>query len=102
MSVKERAVIAPDEGDVMLSGGVGFVGKLYGEKNGGAFAIGEHPLEPGVLAAPPHTHSNEDEISHVLEGEIGVMIGDEVYRATAGSYVLKPRGVVSRILEPRS
>lgn len=100
MLVRERVVIAPDEGDVILSGGIGFVGKLYGEQNGGAFAIGEHPLEPGVLAAPPHTHANEDEISYVLEGEIGVMIGEEVYRAPAGSYVLKPRGVPHAFWNP--
>jgi quercetin dioxygenase-like cupin family protein len=100
MLVKERIVIAPDEGDVILSGGIGFVGKLYGDENGGAFAIGEHPLEPGVLAAPPHTHTNEDEISYVLEGEIGVMIGDEVYTAPAGSYVLKPRGVLHAFWNP--
>jgi hypothetical protein len=41
MLVRERVVIAPDEGDVILSGGIGFVGKLYGEENGGSFAIGE-------------------------------------------------------------
>lgn len=98
--VRDRVVITPDEGDVILGGGIGFVGKLYGEENGGSFAIGEHPLEPGVLAAPPHEHANEDEISYVLEGEIGVMIGEEVYRATAGSYVLKPRGVVHAFWNP--
>ncbi|HEX6711486.1 MAG TPA: cupin domain-containing protein [Rubrobacter sp.] len=84
--VKERAVIAPDEGDVVLSGGVG--------------SVGEHPLEPGIRAAPPHSHSNEDEISYVLEGEIGVMIGEEVFRAPAGSYVLKPRGVPHAFWNP--
>lgn len=98
--VKWPVVIARDEGDVVLSGGVGFVGKLHGEDNGGASAIGEHPLEPGILAAPPHTHSNEDEISCVLEGEIGVMIGEEVFRAPAGSYVLKPRGVPHAFWNP--
>ena len=67
---------------------------------GGAFAIGEHPLEPGILAAPPHTHSNEDLISYVLEGRIGVMMGDEVYTAAEGSYVLKPRGVVHTFWNP--
>jgi quercetin dioxygenase-like cupin family protein len=97
---KDRVVIAPDEGAVILGGGVGFVGKLYGEENGGAFAIGEHPLEPGILAAPPHTHTNEDEISYVLEGEIGVMVGEEVYRAPAGSYVLKPPGVIHTFWNP--
>jgi hypothetical protein len=67
---------------------------------GGAFAIGEYPLEPGILAAPPHTHSNEDEISYVLEGRIGVMMGDEVYTAAEGSYVLKPCGVVHTFWNP--
>ena len=100
MLVRERVVIAPDEGDVILKGGVGFIGKLYGEENGGTFAMGEHPLEPGILAAPPHSHSNEDEISYVLEGEIGVMIGEEVYRAPAGSYVLKPCGIVHAFWNP--
>lgn len=55
MLVGERVLIAPDEGDVILRGGFGFVGKLYGAENEEAFAIGEHPLEPGILAAPPHT-----------------------------------------------
>jgi quercetin dioxygenase-like cupin family protein len=102
MLARERVVIAPDEGAVILGGGVGFVGQLYGEENGGAFAIGEHPLEPGILAAPPHTHTNEDEISYVLEGEIEVMVDEEVYRAPAGSYVLKPRGVVHTFWNPGS
>ncbi len=57
MLARERVMIAPDEGAVILGGGVGFVGKLYGEENGGAFAIGEHPLESRILAAPPHTHT---------------------------------------------
>ena len=48
----ERVVIAPDEGDAVLGGGAGFVGKLYVEEHGESFAVGEHPLGPGHLAAP--------------------------------------------------
>ena len=66
----------------------------------GAFSIVEHPLEPGVLGAPPHTHSNEDETSFVIDGEIGVLIGEEEFRAGAGSYVLKPRGVLHAFWNP--
>lgn len=29
----------------------------------------------------------------MVEGEFGVMIGDDVYTAAPGSYVLKPRGM---------
>lgn len=89
-----RSVVAAGEGEVVLRGGFGVVGKVSGSETGGAFSIVEHPLEPGVLGAPPHTHSNEDETSFVIEGEIGVLIGDEEFRAGAGSYVLKPRGVL--------
>ncbi len=100
MLTGERAVIAPGEGKVVLRGGLGFVEKLRGEENGGAFAIGEHPLEPGVLGAPPHTHANEDEISFVVEGRIGVLLGEEVHEVAAGGYVLKPRGVPHAFWNP--
>ena len=97
---RRRTVIAPDEGEVVLSGGLGFVEKLPGEENGGAFAIGEHPLEPGVLGAPPHTHEREDEISFVVEGQIGVLLGEEVHEVEAGGYVLKPRGIPHAFWNP--
>jgi mannose-6-phosphate isomerase-like protein (cupin superfamily) len=74
-------------------GGLGVTFKVSGEETRGAYAIVEHPLQPGALAGPPHTHTREDEVSLVLEGEIGVEIGDEVFTVPAGSYVVKPRGV---------
>ena len=36
----------------------------------------------------------------MLEGEIGVMIGEVITRASAGSYVLKPRGVPHAFWNP--
>jgi quercetin dioxygenase-like cupin family protein len=48
----------------------------------------------GCSLPRPHAHTNEDEISYVVEGEIGVLLSEEVHTAPAGSYVLKPRGVV--------
>lgn len=96
----ERLVVAAGEGEVVLRGGFGVVGKVSGKVTGGAFSIVEHPLEPGVLGAPPHTHRDEDETSFVIEGEIGVLIGEEEFRVGAGSYVLKPRGVVHAFWNP--
>ena len=40
-----------------------------------------------------HTHRNEDEYSYVLEGRLGVQLGDEVLEAGPGELVFKPRGV---------
>ena len=86
-------MIPPDAGEAVALGGLGVVFKLSGEDTGGAFAVVEHPLQPGALAGPPHTHAHEDEVSFVLEGEVGVHIGDKVFRAEPGAYVVKPRGV---------
>ena len=82
----------PSEGKTVALGGLGVVYKLDGSDTRGAFSIVEHPIEPGTLV-PPHTHAHEDEFSYVLQGEIGVRMGDEVLLATPGCYVLKPRGV---------
>src|SRR5437762_2289895 len=30
-----------------------------------AFAVVEHPMAPGILGSPIHTHSREDELSYV-------------------------------------
>ncbi len=93
MTTERRLLIPSHSGEAVAMGGLGVVYKLSGEETGGAFAIVEHPIQPGTLGAPPHTHTHEDEISLVLEGEVGVQIGDEVFQATPGTYVMKPRGV---------
>lgn len=63
------------------------------DDTGGRFALIEHTVSPRSLAAPTHTHENEDEYSFVLSGEIGVLLGDEVLSAGPGELVAKPRGV---------
>ena len=93
MAAAGRLLIPPGAGEAVAMGGLGVVFKLSGADTGGAFAVVEHPLAPGALAGPPHTHAREDEVSLVLEGEVGVQVGDEVFHATPGAYVVKPRGV---------
>src|SRR5690242_18778583 len=57
------------------------------------FSIVEHVIAPHTLAAPVHVHEREDEISYVLEGEMGAQIGDEIVYAGPGELVRKPRGI---------
>jgi quercetin dioxygenase-like cupin family protein len=66
---------------------------ISGAQTGGRFALVEHPIRPKALAAPVHTHADEDEISYVLEGEVAMEIGERVLRASPGTLVFKPRGV---------
>src|SRR4051794_39890851 len=57
------------------------------------FSLVEHPIAPRTLAAPMHAHTHEDEYTYVLEGEVGIQIGDEVRYAGPGELVEKPRGI---------
>ena len=88
-----RIVLSPDEGERVEFGGLGVRFMIGGDESGGGFALVEHPIAPRVLAAPLHTHELEDEYTYVLEGEIGVQVGDEVRVGHPGDLVFKPRGV---------
>ena len=48
---------------------------------------------PAGDSPPMHLHQREDEIFHVLSGELRLVIGDREARAGAGESVLAPRGV---------
>jgi quercetin dioxygenase-like cupin family protein len=88
-----RIVVEPGEGPAVWLGGMGVVYKVSGADTGGAFAVVEHPLDPGWLVLP-HVHLHEDEYSYVLEGTIGARVGDHEVVAGPGSYVIKPRGLM--------
>jgi len=93
MAIAPRELVLPGQGDqITLQGGVGVVFKVPGSLTSGKLAIVEHPIPVDALVVP-HSHTREDELSYVLEGEIGVMIGDQEFVAPTGSYVLKPRGI---------
>ena len=76
-----------------LSRGVGVHFKIDGADTGGAFAVVEHPFEIGALVRP-HVHTREDEISIVLEGEIGFRSEDQTVVLKPGGYIIKPRNQV--------
>lgn len=88
----KRTAILPENGTTVWIGGCGVTFKVAGEETGGAFSVVEHPVLPKSLI-PPHVHQDEDELSIVVDGVFGVMIGDEVIEAGPGSYVFKPRGI---------
>lgn len=73
-------------------GGFGVEWKIDAARTGERFSIVHHPIAPHVLAAPLHRHHNEDEYSFVLEGTLGLLLGDEVVIAEVGTWIYKPRG----------
>ena len=50
-------------------------------------------FETTVEAGPPlHVHDRDDECFYVLDGELSVRCGSDVFDAPAGSFVFLPRG----------
>jgi quercetin dioxygenase-like cupin family protein len=90
-----KLTVEPGEnrGKSFHQGGMGVLFKIFGSETGGALAVVEHPVDPHRLI-PPHTHSDVDEYTYVIEGEMGARIGDKVISAGPGSYVIKPRGIM--------
>ncbi|TFL16850.1 cupin domain-containing protein [Jannaschia formosa] len=92
MTLHDPVLLRAAEAPIRL-GGLGVRSLASAAATGGMAALVEHPLAPLSLGAPLHTHSREDEFSFILEGCVGVMVGDRVLEARPGDVVSKPRGV---------
>ena len=60
------------------------------KETNGAFFLVEATLAPGT-EPPPHTHSREDELFYVLEGEFDVYVGKEGFKVKKGECIFLPR-----------
>jgi mannose-6-phosphate isomerase-like protein (cupin superfamily) len=87
----EPRLVGPGDGKAVDLGSLGVRFMVWSEESGGGFSLVEHPIPPRTLAAPLHRHSNEDEYSYVLEGQMGALLGDAVVHADAGTLIFKPR-----------
>jgi quercetin dioxygenase-like cupin family protein len=88
-----QLLLGADEGETVNLFALGVRYMVESAATDGRFSLVEHPLPPRSLGAPIHTHRNEDEYSYVLEGRVGIQLGDEVVEATPGELVFKPRGI---------
>jgi quercetin dioxygenase-like cupin family protein len=88
-------------GGIVLGAGAGktisvlgdsYTYKAAKEETGGAYAL----IECTVVGdgPSPHIHTSEEEAFYVLEGELNVLVGERTVTATAGAFVLVPRGTV--------
>lgn len=58
------------------------------------FSCIEAAIAPKKIAGSPHTHDALDELMYVLEGTASVLVGEDVVEVSAGSWHLRPRGMV--------
>lgn len=62
-----------------------------GAGTGGAYAV-VHTICPPGGGPPPHTHTREDELFFVIEGELTFTVGETQLTAGPGSFVFAKRG----------
>ena len=93
MSFSHRGIVlGAGEGKTISVLGNSYTYKAAKEETGGAYAL----IEGTVVGdgPPPHIHTTEEEAFYVLEGELNVLVGQRTVTATAGAFVLVPRGTV--------
>ena len=91
--VEQRQLLQVNEGELLGFAGVLGLLKIDSPDTQGRFAAAVFPeIPPRVLAAPLHCHHNEAEYTCVMDGSLGVQLGEEIVTAPAGTWVLKPRG----------
>lgn len=88
-----RRLLHAGEGDVLGSpSGCTDRFMIEGADAGGRFALVEHTIAPGAIAAPVHMHSKEDEFTYVLAGTFAAVLGGREIKAGSGDLIFKPRG----------
>jgi quercetin dioxygenase-like cupin family protein len=66
--------------------------RVSSEEGSDAMSVIEHLASRGD-SPPLHVHHREDEIFHILEGELRFRVGDEELRAGPGETLLAAKGV---------
>lgn len=63
-----------------------------GSESGGEYSVVRYHVKPGD-EPPLHTHSREDEMVYVVDGEITAIVGDAEVDVGPGAFAALPRGV---------
>jgi quercetin dioxygenase-like cupin family protein len=66
--------------------------KALPEDTRGAYTLAQSTRAPG-LGAPPHVHAEHEEAFYVLDGELTFNVDEQALVATAGTFLMVPRGV---------
>lgn len=66
--------------------------KAPGKATGGMYSLHEETIQPGDDGPPVHTHVDQEEAFYVLEGELTLVVGDDIFEAGPGTFALVPAG----------
>ena len=87
----EPILLKPGEGTVHV-GLPTHVLKTDSAATRGAYSLYEETFPPGAPGPAVHIHHEQEEAFYVLEGELTLLLGDQLLTARAGTFVLVPAG----------
>jgi len=88
---RKSKVIAPNTDATSLFGGLREL-KLSATETAGDIYLVEGIMPKGS-EVPVHIHTQEDEIFHVLAGEVELILGEEIIHAREGTIIYLPRNI---------
>lgn len=93
MSVQKPVLTPPRGGEMVTSsGGSSIEMKVESSESGGEYGAVLWTVRAGE-EPPMHTHSREDELVYVVEGQLIAQVGDARVEVGPGAYAALPRGV---------
>ena len=95
--LQQPVAIPPGSGRVLKF--LGVTHKLTSDQTGGAFYVCEAIFGP-ESSSPLHIHHYEDEIIHVLEGNIDIRLDKEILRTPVGGIIHLPKNIPHALQNP--
>ena len=97
-SFHPQPVVVPSDAGKVLEF-IGIRHKLMYQHTGGAYYLFEFEFDP-ESGNRLHVHEYEDEVVHVLEGEIEIRLGDQTLRSPAGGVAHLPKRIPHGLYNP--
>jgi mannose-6-phosphate isomerase-like protein (cupin superfamily) len=73
--------------------------KLSSLESGGRVSVIDAVIPPGLMI-PPHAQDNFDDVTRVIEGNMVMEIGGQIFNASEGTIVFRPRRVLHAAWNP--
>ena len=95
-------LVRADEAETVIDGPTSLITLLADSpETGGAVTINRATLAVGASGAPPHSHTRAAESFFVLDGELEVLVDEQILQLARGDFLLVPPGTTHAFAPPR-
>jgi mannose-6-phosphate isomerase-like protein (cupin superfamily) len=98
----DGVVSRPGEGEPLDAGDNRFLFKAQATDGDGTVSVTEMTVGPGFPGPPPHLHRGFAECFYVLEGTLGLRLGEDAVEAEPGTFASAPPGTPHTFSNPGS